>query len=134
VQIGSRPISESDPLAKYLGKGAVVGGSTLFEVGLLDEINQRALANEPLESRHIDWLRADLVMTVAGFLAEEQLLGHIADTSAEGVYDAVKTAARLGFREAPTVVTPGSNARSRSPVRSSTNSLPRSRRLHKRSR
>jgi hypothetical protein len=87
-------------LVEYLGKGAIVGGSTLFETGLLDEINRRASAEEPLESHHIEWLRADLVTTVGGFLAEEQLLGDIADSSGRGdTVDAAKAAALLGFKE-----------------------------------
>jgi hypothetical protein len=99
VRIGGRAIENSDPLIRHLGAGAIIGGSTLFEIGLLDEVNERTKViphAPPLEPRHIEWLRADLVASLAGFVAEEELIGEIADASAKAdEVDAVRTAAKL---------------------------------------
>lgn len=66
----------------------------------MDEINERVASRERLEGDHREWLCADLVTTVAGFVAEEHLLGDVGDHSAEGdVIDAVKIAGWLGFKD-----------------------------------
>lgn len=94
VRIGTQAVPDDHPHAGVLA-GATAGGETRLGPILGPEIARRADAGEAFDQEHVDWLRAELVICLAGVAAEQQLLGGA--TAASGVGDTAQgaTVARL---------------------------------------